>query len=536
MVADTIRNEYYYDESAGIRQCLTKVLGVANKRLAHQRDKYGLRAGGRRRGPDRRRGGGGPRPRALRRHRRSGRGLPHPPGPPLDPARPEPRARPPRRGAWSPRSGAASSRWATRSAWSPPTSWAGSGRTPSRTPWSRSTRSRPSSISTPGSWPRTARGRDGAFAFEASEVGATYKARTLVPVRPAEPLAGAPDKGPIPLADSAAGAAAAVGVGAARARDAAGSSFGRFVWRIQDLLPHRKPGLAQGHRGDEPHGDPATRGRRPARLHRRRRSACPGRVRHRRAAVAHRAAPEPLRGSASLPGGRGGCCERLRARGGPDHRRSVEGDDAADRGLRQAGRGRGRRLPGRRDRARCAPRSARGSTASTASSRSARPPSSPSRADTPVQLEGLVRGYDGAPYVLDSAGKTVWRIDLAKKTAAPVAVSGQKASGTKVADPKVITTGGPDVVFLDTKNNLWRWRPLTRQRQGDAREDQCRGLCHVGQRHHGDVDLRGELRRRALQALRRGPVRAEHHGHLAVERRVGIPGEADAPPADRPPG
>src|SRR5262249_4106811 len=42
MVADTIRNEYYYDESAGIRQCLIKVMGVANKRLAHQRDKYGL--------------------------------------------------------------------------------------------------------------------------------------------------------------------------------------------------------------------------------------------------------------------------------------------------------------------------------------------------------------------------------------------------------------------------------------------------------------------------------------------------------------
>ena len=42
VVADTIRNEYYYDESAGIRQCLVKVLGIANKRLAHQRDRYGL--------------------------------------------------------------------------------------------------------------------------------------------------------------------------------------------------------------------------------------------------------------------------------------------------------------------------------------------------------------------------------------------------------------------------------------------------------------------------------------------------------------
>jgi Ni,Fe-hydrogenase III small subunit len=45
-------------------------------------------------------------------------------------------------------------------------------------------------------------------------------------------------------------------------------------------------------------------------------------------------------------------------------------------------------------------------------------------------------------------------------------VSGQKASGTKVADPKVITTGGPDVVFLDTKNTLWRWRPLPANGKG----------------------------------------------------------------------
>ena len=45
--------------------------------------------------------------------------------------------------------------------------------------------------------------------------------------------------------------------------------------------------------------------------------------------------------------------------------------------------------------------------------------------DTPVLLEDLVRGNDGAPYVLDSAGNTVWRIDLAKKTASPVAVPSQ---------------------------------------------------------------------------------------------------------------
>ena len=36
LAAETIRNEYYYDESAGIRVCLQKAIATANKRLAHQ--------------------------------------------------------------------------------------------------------------------------------------------------------------------------------------------------------------------------------------------------------------------------------------------------------------------------------------------------------------------------------------------------------------------------------------------------------------------------------------------------------------------
>ena len=83
-------------------------------------------------------------------------------------------------------------------------------------------------------------GSDGAFAFEATEVGATFKQRTLVPVRPAEPLAGAPDKSPIPLADNVTAAAAAVSAGATKARSAAGNGFQRSVWRFQDLLPRRR--------------------------------------------------------------------------------------------------------------------------------------------------------------------------------------------------------------------------------------------------------------------------------------------------------
>ena len=46
IAAETIRAEYYYDESAGIRVCIRKAIQAANKRLAHQRDRLGIK------GPD----------------------------------------------------------------------------------------------------------------------------------------------------------------------------------------------------------------------------------------------------------------------------------------------------------------------------------------------------------------------------------------------------------------------------------------------------------------------------------------------------
>ena len=50
LVAETIRNEYYYDESAGIRVCLDKAIATANKRLEPPADgsaSVGRRATGR---------------------------------------------------------------------------------------------------------------------------------------------------------------------------------------------------------------------------------------------------------------------------------------------------------------------------------------------------------------------------------------------------------------------------------------------------------------------------------------------------------
>ena len=88
----------------------------------------------------------------------------------------------------------------------------------------------------------------------------------------------------------------------------------------------------------------------------------------------------------------------------------------------------------------------------------------------PVSLSAIVRGSDGAPYVLDTAAKTVWRIDLAKKTATAVARAGQKVSGVTVADPTFLAVGGLDVLILDSKNVLWRWRPTNTSGKGTLRK------------------------------------------------------------------
>ena len=83
-------------------------------------------------------------------------------------------------------------------------------------------------------------GSDGLLAIEITELGATDTTHHLEPVRPAEPLAGLPDRSPVPLAD-------AIGRGLHRAGDAAEASKGAFgrglllvlSW-ILAFVPHRR--------------------------------------------------------------------------------------------------------------------------------------------------------------------------------------------------------------------------------------------------------------------------------------------------------
>ena len=195
----------------------------------------------RRQRADRRRGRRRPRQRDVRGDGRTGRGVPHSPGTPLDAARPPSGARPARRRRSSPTCGAARSRSATRSSWSRRTSSPSSAPTSSRTRCSRSTRSRRWSTSTTGSWRPTARAATARSRSRRPRSPRPRKGRTLVPVRPAEPLAGAPDRSPIPLADNvqAAGVPSRprpVLPGSRRAAPSSGRSPGS-----RSCMPRRKP-------------------------------------------------------------------------------------------------------------------------------------------------------------------------------------------------------------------------------------------------------------------------------------------------------
>ena len=273
MIADTIRNEYYYDESAGIRQCLIKVMGVANKRLAHQRDRYGMGHPGADGGPI-----GvavavvrgrelyvatvGPAEAYLIRQARLST-LPDPE--PATAACPSDELEPE---VWRGELSVGDSLClVSANVVAKIGTDALKDALVTLHPQSAIEHLHARFVAADG------KGSDGALAFEANEVGATHKAKTLVPVRPAEPLAGAPDKSPIPLADTVTASAAAIGAGATKARSAAGNGV-----RARDLA-HPGPAAPaqdrrpQGDRGRVPHGDAAPRGRRAARVRRRRRRA-----------------------------------------------------------------------------------------------------------------------------------------------------------------------------------------------------------------------------------------------------------------------
>jgi hypothetical protein len=458
LAAETIRNEYYYDESAGIRVCLKKAIATANKRLIHQADRLGLRSADGNgpigvgvavvRGNEMYVATVGPAEAYLIRQARLST-LPDPHrerGLPSDGLEPD---------VWRGEITVGDSLVLTS-----PNIVARLGADELKDamltlhPQSAMEHLHARFRAADGS------GSDGAIAFEATEVAPTTRGRTLVPVRPAEPLAGAPDRSPIPLADNVQAAGAAMSAAAGTARVAAGGAFDRLIARAHDFMPQRKPAY-----------------RRVTPLASRRET-------QRRAALAFLALVMVV----------GGLGLGVYAFGGQGQQRAIGSVNAGQAALDVAKANLAKVSgPGGIDLVADDPEQALdlltaayteldNAEAARVSARVIDPIRAdvvagldrlygvvdvesstmfnfkPAEGKPAYDIKALVRGPDGAPYVIDGTTNTVFRVDLKRKRATAVFREGAKSGSTTLATPRFLAVGGRDLLILDAKNVLWRWR------------------------------------------------------------------------------
>jgi hypothetical protein len=479
LASETIRNEYYYDESAGIRVCLQKAIAVANKRLAHQADRLGLKTSDGNgpigiavavvRGSEMYVATVGPAEAYLIRQARLST-LPDPHrerGLPSSALEPD---------VWRGEISVGDSLVLVS-----PNVIAKLGADELKDamltlhPQSAMEHLHHRFVAADGS------GSDGAIAFEATEVSSTSRARTLVPVRPAEPLAGAPDRSPIPLADNVQAAGIAVTAAAGNARTAAGGAIERVVERVQNVMPRRKPAY-----------------RRVTPLSSRRET-------QRRAALAVLALVVVV----------GGLGLGVYVFGGNAPEEAISSVNAGQKALDQAKADLAKVTgPGidlisdDPDQALKLLTDAHKQLAIAAGAKVSATVLGPLRAQTvagldrlygvvpvastrlhtfkpaegaaPIDLSAMVRGPDGVPYVIDRATKAVYRYSLKTKTPTLVVRNGQKNKAGTVATPRYLAVGGQDLLILDTKNVLWRWRPADDTGKGTLTKVTLEGAASLG--------------------------------------------------------
>ena len=475
LVADSIRSEYYYDESAGIRVCLVKAIQVANKRLSHARERGAL---GGSTGPI---GVGlavvrdnelyvctvGPAEAYLNRGAR----LSTLPDPHRDRGLPSSEIEP---DVWrgeinvgdqlllvSPSIVAALGADALKDALVT--------LHPQSAVEALTARFRAEGGS----------GSDGALIVEAAEIAVTRGGLVPVPVRPAEPLAGMPDRSPIPLADSVVGGIAAAQSGARWARGAAGGALYRVLTRIQDALPSR--------------GVP---NRRVTPLSARREM-------QRRAAMA-------LLSLVVVVGGLGAAVFVLGGR--EPNGTAIATLDSAEAAIGRARTNLNRVIGPGIDLVVSDPELAEdllteAHEAIEVADRANVPESTlaPLRTrivaaldrlyemvdvastdlfvfpeEPVVDLGAVVKGPDGAPFVLDAATASVYRINVKDKKATVIFREGNKAAGATQAAPRLLAVGGRDLLMVDAKNVVWRWRPANATGKGTITRVRVYGATEWG--------------------------------------------------------
>ena len=479
LASETIRNEYYYDESAGIRVCLQKAIATANKRLAHQADRLGLKTVDGNgpigigvavvRGSEMYVATVGPAEAYLIRQAR----LSTLPDPHRERGLPS--------GALEPDVWRGEISVGDSLVLISPNVIAKIGADELKDamltlhPQSAMEHLHHRFVAADGA------GSDGAIAFEATEVTSTSRVRTLVPVRPAEPLAGAPDRSPIPLADNVQAAGIAVSAAAGNVRTAAGGAIERAFARLQDLMPQRKPAY-----------------RRVTPLASRRET-------QRRAALAILALVVVV----------GGLGLAVYAFGGDSPSQAISSVNAGQKALDKARADLAKVTGPGIDLITDEPTQALQlltdahqqldiAAAANVNASVIAPlrrqaeagldrlygvvrvdttdlfTFKPAEGAPAIDLSAMVRGPDGNPYVIDRSTKTVYRIGLKTKTATVVVKAGTKNRAGTVATPRYLAVGGQDLLILDSKNVLWRWRPADDSGKGTLTKVTLEGAASLG--------------------------------------------------------
>ncbi|CAN5743361.1 hypothetical protein BH24CHL6_BH24CHL6_06060 [soil metagenome] len=296
-------------------------------------------------------------------------------------------------------------------------------------------------------------GSDAVLAIEASEVSLSRVEHRLVPVSPSEPLAGAPLRSPIPLADQFAGAASAVQDRAEAARSALHETFSRAVSSVLEVMPRRRTS------------------------YRRIAPAASRRETQRRAATAllsfigvvavlgvvmwwwggpgraqENPVPQVSAGEAAFRSAQ----QRTAQVFGPANL-LVNDRNAAQRELRLAWTDLDRAaqadidpLPLEELRAQITQGLDRlYGTHAVASEHVYGAPEG-------AEISGLVRGPDDAYYVI--ADRSVIRVDPETGTSVVIAAAGE-GPGAGIGPPMLLARGGLDLVIVDIRGSLWRWRP-----------------------------------------------------------------------------
>jgi hypothetical protein len=298
-------------------------------------------------------------------------------------------------------------------------------------------------------------GGDGMIAIEASEVGATVKTQPLKPVWPSDPLAGTPERSPIPLADQVSDGVAAVQSGARHASQTADGMMRGAVYGLLDRMPRR--------------ATPRSRIK----------SATLQRERQRRLAAA-------ILGMLVILGVVVASAWVFAGHNAGD---AIDTHQKAQQAYAKIGQDLDSVFGNGRDLLKSDPNRAVGYlTDAYRQLQIARdnnyPEANLAAYSSQVvaglnryydvtylnpqmvasfgsdDLEDVVLGPDGAAYVLDKTANTVYRVDLttgAKTAAAFKGEQDQLRTGT-VGTPRLLAVGGQDVLIVDDNNAIWRWR------------------------------------------------------------------------------